>query len=137
MRNNRGFSLIELLVVIAIIGLLTSVAMASFSQVQQRGRDARRIQDVQAISKAIALYDVNMGAFPISVAPTILNGTDAISLALVNAGTIPAVPRDPASPTYDYTYESNAAGNNYVITFCLVTDTIPGYNPGCLNTLTP
>lgn len=137
MNTRRGFSLAELLVVIAIIGLLASVGLASFSRVQLKARDARRMSDVQSIGKALALYDVNVGAFPISVSTTTLTGSDAVSLALQSAGAIPVVPRDLASPTTEYTYSSNASGNSYIIGFCLNTNSIPGYTATCNNYLKP
>ena len=135
--TSRGFTLIELLVVIAIIGILASIGLASFSQVQLRARDARRMSDVQAISKALALYDVNVGAFPISTSVTTLTGTDAVSTTLISAETIPAVPKDPSYPVRAYTYQTNANGNTFTLTFCLETNTIRGYVAGCTNTIKP
>ncbi|MBM3271813.1 type II secretion system protein [Candidatus Kaiserbacteria bacterium] len=48
-----GFTIIELLVVIAIIGLLASVVMASLTNSQAKGRDARRLQDLRSMANAI------------------------------------------------------------------------------------
>src|ERR1700722_13880120 len=57
--HNRksGFTLIELLVVIAIIGLLASIILASLNTAQQKGRDARRVSDLQEIGQAIVTAD--------------------------------------------------------------------------------
>ena len=123
--------------VIAIISLLAAIGLAAFGQVQRRARDVRRLEDMQSISKALALYDVAVGAFPISTSPTTLTGADAVSLALINLETIPAVPRDLSAPVHEYTYQSNSTGNAYVLTFCLDTNTIQGYVQGCTNTLRP
>ncbi len=51
-----GFTLIELLVVVAIIGILTAVVIASLNAARARGRDARRIRDIQEVRNAIELY---------------------------------------------------------------------------------
>jgi prepilin-type N-terminal cleavage/methylation domain-containing protein len=136
MRKVRGFTLVELLVVIAIITMLLASAMVGFGQIQRRGRDDRRMQDIHTIAKALAIYDVGVGAFPVATSPTVLTGSDAVSLALTNSNSIPVMPREP-NPSFAYTYQSNAAGNSFVLTFCLETDTIPGYVPGCTNTITP
>ncbi len=75
--------------------------------------------------------------FPLSTAVTTLSGTDDVSVALLNAQTLNAIPRDPSYPVNAYTYQSNATANFYTITFCLETDTIANYSAGCSNTLTP
>ena len=49
----RGFSLIELLVVIALIGILTAIATASYTTMQKKSRDSRRISDMKAIQQGL------------------------------------------------------------------------------------
>lgn len=136
--RTRGFTLVELLIVIAIIGLLTTVAMASFGIVQRKGRDARRMEDVQAIQQALASFvAANGGVFPISTTPVTITGTDAFSAMLVTAEAMSVVPRDPGYPAYMYTYQSNAAGSTYTLSFCLETDSIKNYVQGCGNAVSP
>ncbi len=60
----KGFTLIELLVVVAIIGILTAVVIASLNAARARGRDAKRIRDIQEIDKAINLYISDHGHAP-------------------------------------------------------------------------
>lgn len=52
----RAFTLIELLIVIAIIGVLSAVIISSVATAKAKGRDARRIRDIQEINNAIQLY---------------------------------------------------------------------------------
>jgi prepilin-type N-terminal cleavage/methylation domain-containing protein len=60
--RSRGFTLIELLVVIAIIGLLASIILASLNTAQQKGRDARRVSDLQEIAQQIAVLNTGGAA---------------------------------------------------------------------------
>ncbi len=131
--RTRGFTLIELLVVIAIIGLLASIVTASLSSTQARARDARRMQDIDSIKKALVLYSADHAGFPISLSTTTLTGVDAVSAALVSSNSIPGVPLDPKDPTYTYTYSTNAAANTFILSFCLETSSINNYAQGCGN----
>jgi type II secretory pathway pseudopilin PulG len=127
----------ELLVVIAIIAILASVILASLSGTETKARDAKRMEEVSSLQKAIALYLVSHGSYPIVTSTTTLTGTDPLTSALIAEGDIPSAPIDPSSPVYNYTYVSNALGNNYWIGFCLETNQIPNYIQGCGNTVSP
>jgi len=133
----RGFTLIELLVVVAIIGLLASIGLASYGIVREKGRDARRIQDVRELQEALNAYTISENVFPISPTAVTLDGTDTVSTALLNTGVLNAIPRDPQFPITEYAYQSDTGGSTYTISFCLETDSIPNFAQGCGNTLTP
>ncbi len=62
MKHNKGFTLIELLVVIAIIGILSTVVLASLNSARSKGRDAKRMQELQQMHTAIELY-INENGF--------------------------------------------------------------------------
>ncbi len=64
--GGNGFTLIELLVVIAIIGLLSSIVLASLNTARSKGRDAKRMGDLQAVQVALELYYNDNGHYPIS-----------------------------------------------------------------------
>jgi prepilin-type N-terminal cleavage/methylation domain-containing protein len=51
-----GFTLIELLIAIVIIAVLSTIIIASLSSARAKGRDAKRIRNIQEIRTAIELY---------------------------------------------------------------------------------
>ncbi len=64
-----AFTLIELLVVIAVIGLLASIVLVSLTSAREKGRDARRLQDISQIVKALQLYWIDNDRYPIRTCP--------------------------------------------------------------------
>ena len=123
-----GFSLIELLVVTAIIATIASVAFVQMAEYRARARDAEREREIGELQKALALYATNSRAFPI--ASGVITGGDALSLALLNADALPAIPEDPLrTGNYLYTYDS-PDGKSYTIIYFLETDSIPGKAKG-------
>lgn len=126
--SQRGFTLIELLIVIAIIGLLASIVVASLGTVQGKGRDARRVADIDALKKALIMYSADNGRYPIYAATTTFNATSTVGLDLINAGVMTSIPTDPNGS--QYTYVSNANGTAYTISFELETDSISGLSQG-------
>ncbi len=69
-KTNDGFTLFELLVSISIIGILTALAIMSFSAAQKKARDARRIEDMTTVQKAAEQYYAqNDYVYPANTAP--------------------------------------------------------------------
>jgi prepilin-type N-terminal cleavage/methylation domain-containing protein len=67
-KYSKGFTLIELLVVIAIIGLLSSIVLAALNTARQRGRDAKRLSDLEQVQNALEEYESsNNGNYPSTV----------------------------------------------------------------------
>lgn len=65
MAKRPAFSLIELLVVIALIGILVAIATVSYTTIQKRSRDSRRITEFKAIQQAMEQYYANhASAYP-------------------------------------------------------------------------
>ncbi len=136
-RRPRGFTLLELIVVIAIIALAFGILFAVFDGILERGRDGRRLSDMSELRKALSLYTINRGRFPVSVNPVTITGSDEFSNLLLSEGVIQAVPADPLHPDFTYTYQSNSLGTSYTISFCLETDSVKGFTKGCGNTVSP
>jgi len=63
--RRKGFTLIELLVVIAIIGLLSTLSVVSLNSARGKARDAARKSDMNSISTALELLNVEVGYYPV------------------------------------------------------------------------
>ena len=97
MNTKRAFTLIELMVVVAIIGLLATILLANVNTARERGRDSKRVADIQQIQNALHLYGANLRpeAYPEGDDSTALND-------LVLAGYITVIPKDPSGTEYQY-----------------------------------
>lgn len=62
-RTESAFTLIELLVVMAILGILATVAIASFTSSQMKARDAQRKSDLKAVAGAVELFYNDYGFY--------------------------------------------------------------------------
>ena len=59
-----GFTLIELLIAVAIIALLGSGVLFTINDVQRKGRDAKRVSDINALRDALHHYAFEKGHYP-------------------------------------------------------------------------
>ncbi len=120
MRDQRGFTLIELLVVVAVVGILTTISVTVYHNVQSRSRMAKAQADTQMLASAVGAFQAHMGQMPgalaeLSVAQTNITGQVAG----------PFMAGDPAPPagwTYSYAsggptgYTITATGDSTTIT---------------------
>ena len=115
-KNESGFTLLELLVVMVIISTLAVIGLRTFLRSQMRGRDAKRKNDLEQITRALEMYRSDKGFYPVnSVVGQIKvahnDGADKTSFIwgevfndLDNTLTIymPVLPMDPSGLTYYY-----------------------------------
>lgn len=113
--TRKGFTLIELLVVISVIAVLTTLLMANFIGIRQRGRDGQRKSNLYSIQSALELYRADNGIYPdtdsFPACDTSLAGDNGASVYMQT------VPCDPLDDT-DYEYVS-VDGTTYTLIGCL------------------
>ena len=129
--SSRGFTLIEILIVVAIIAILASVVLVGLGPTQAKGRDARRISDLQETQNALELYYNKNGSYP-NVTQTGSAGWAQLSTDITGAGIGITQPlsNDPTnSGQYVYYYYSATPYNSYDIGACLEGSDPSGYNP--------
>src|SRR3990170_8128022 len=67
-RKARGFTMIELLVAITIIGIISTIGYVNFDNARDKGRDAKRKQDLAAIRTALTSYYQDHDGYPADAA---------------------------------------------------------------------
>lgn len=109
--------MIELLMVIAIIGLITSVFSFSFTNARKKSRDAKRIQDLGQIKKALDNYFDDHGHYPYVVGG-FAHSNQVANWAILQTALSPYLPNLPVDPinnatqpwitgNYSYAYGQN------------------------------
>lgn len=68
-----GFTIVELLIVIVVIAILAAISLVAFNAVQQRARDSSRDSDIAQITKALELYYIDHGKYPLGRGSTNIN----------------------------------------------------------------
>ena len=117
--KQKGFTLVELLVAIGIIGILSSIAVVSVSNVRAKARDAKRVADVKQVQTALESYMNDKGEYPAFQGNLgVNNGGNVInklcgdtSAGFQNADCaattyMSPVPANPAPNTMEYKYVS-------------------------------
>ena len=60
-KRKRGFTLVELVVVITIMMVITAIGVVSFSGINKKSRDSRRMSDLDKLAIALEVYKQENG----------------------------------------------------------------------------
>ncbi len=128
--NKKGFTLIELLVVIAIIGMLSGMVLVGMSGMWEKARDARRVQDITQIQKAVEFYYAQNEQYPQpaggwgvwSGSCPSYGGYDKYILGI--EAWLTAIPKDPKFNTGGQCYLYNSNGTDYIIITHFTMETV-------------
>lgn len=107
-QNQAGLTLIELIIVMMIISILASAIWGNFFTSLTKGRDSRRKQDLDAISKSLELYYNDNKSYPL---PTKIIWGSAFTDSPINASVVylQKLPSDPSAPAINYCYTSDGS----------------------------
>ncbi len=106
--NERGFTLIELLIVVAIIGILASIAVVMFNDMQRRARIARAQADVRTMAGSLTMYSMHMGNLPSALA--LLTASSSNSGGATSGAFLAGIPPPPTGWSSSYSYTSSSDG---------------------------
>ena len=110
----KGFTIIELLVSIVVIGILISITIASYTNIQQRARDSERESDITQVKIALEKYHADKSMYP----PACLDDDVVCTISFLASELQPylkVIPHDPrftAGSVDDYSYVRSDTSND-------------------------
>lgn len=118
-RQKSGFTLIELMVVMIILGILAMLISGNVINSLQKGRDARRKNDLAQVQRALEMYYEDVKMYPSATPPfgsQFCNGSvPCPTTAKVYMRRLPADP----NAGYSYNYVADPNGQYYYLFSCI------------------
>lgn len=114
----RGFTLIELLVVISIIAILMAFGAVSYTNAQQKARDAQRMGSIKDIQGAMEQAYGTDGLYPDIVSGSPAGFSGGCDFTSISAQ-LPVAPTDPKTGA---AYNCKAEKNGTATTYCACAD---------------
>lgn len=118
MKEERGFTLIELLIIIIILGFLTALISGNYITSLQKGRDAKRKNDLAQIQRALEAYYEDYKAYPTGAPPFGSRYCSSPSCLAADKTYMVRTPGDPNS-SYSYAYLVDTNSQYYYLFSCI------------------
>lgn len=112
----KGFTLIELMIVITVIAILVTIAIVSFTRVQQQARDTKRKAEIRTISQALHAYNADHGQYPVAATCTLLAAVTTPASFTDYLQTMPTAPVGATAAQSTYLCAVNATQYSLCIT---------------------
>ena len=110
--SERGFTLVELMVVVAVIGVLATIAIPLYVNMQARGRVAKAQADSRTLASAVSVYGAHMGRIPSTLAQ--LTSVTTNALGQPGGPFMAQVPTAPGGWS-TYNYSANVTAGTFTI----------------------
>ena len=115
--NSRGFTIVELLIVIVVIAILAAISIVAYNGIQDRARFTSYQTDLSNIRKAILMYYIDNGKYPVTPSDSWLGWDQATGDSFIpglSPNYMSKIPQMnsalPPSDTYLYTSVSGGTG---------------------------
>lgn len=117
----KGFTLVELLIIVIILGFLTALISGNYIGSLQKGRDAKRKNDLAQIQRALEAYYEDNKAYPTGAPPFGARFCATPSCLVGEKTYMVRTPDDPNS-SYSYTYVVDSSSQYYYLLSCIEND---------------
>jgi uncharacterized protein (TIGR02145 family) len=115
-----AFTLMEIMIAVGVLIIILMIVVPSLQSVRAKGRDTKRVGDIQDLQSALSLYYHDEGQYPDTVVPgQALIGVKTGHTYLKTVPTNPKPWSDTGCPDKDYAYYSIAGGAAFAIDYCL------------------
>lgn len=134
----KGFTLIEILIAVAIIAILTAIGIVSYTSINKRARDAKRLGDIEQLRSALEMFRSDYAYYP-AVNTSGFDVASNLGVELTsNNSYLPSIPADPQSTRtyyFEATQQDQISGHYYGYCICGYMETQSSSVSSCTDTL--